>query len=111
MDESQTPKEVSGADQFDPLHRRRRFSWRVFLVAAVTIVGTLVLRQNFSDIGFGIATAVCAIVAIAIAAPSAYSESWLSETMPEVAKALNTESDASGASEDPSQKSNESDAV
>jgi hypothetical protein len=111
VDESGTPNEVSGADKYDPLHRRRRFSWKVFLVAAVIVGGAVFFRHHISDTGFGIAMAVCAVVAIAIAAPSAFSESWLSESMPEVAKALNMDADTSETTQATARKSNETDAV
>jgi hypothetical protein len=103
---SKNPQEISGADQFDPLNPRRQFSWKVFFVAGAIIMGTFLLSNEFSDVGFGIAMAVCGVVAIAIAAPSAFSERWFSDSMPDVATML----DSGEAASSKTAKSNESDA-
>jgi hypothetical protein len=100
----------SGADQFDPLHPRRRFSGKVFVVGATIIAAAYLVRDDFSDMGFGIAMAICGVIAIAIAAPSAFSRSWLSETMPDVAKLLDR-TEAASIDEASVTKSKESDAV
>ncbi len=86
MSDTRKDPEISGADQFDPLHPKRQFSWKIFLVAGAVIVGYFLLREEFSDISYGLAMALCGVVAIGIAAPNAFSSSWFSESMPGVKK-------------------------
>jgi hypothetical protein len=78
------PPKISGSDEYDPLSPKRRFSWRIFVVAAVGIVGLVAIYtviDGIGSLGFGIVMGLCAVVAGAIAAPNAYSESWAKNSM------------------------------
>src|SRR5689334_6095999 len=84
MEEPTQPREIPGSEEFDPLSPKRQFSWKVFIVAGAIIIAAVVLHEGLADAGYGIAMGICAVIAIAIAAPSAFSETWAKDTMPEV---------------------------